>query len=323
MSFTGFLYYKSTKPDTDVERICVSINASRCSTTEDGKCIWQYYLNSSDLDDFEPDNFEPIIWKIAKEYDPDKSIKIEKLDGFTHLHSANRIEKDDIVYTGVTNSGKSQILRKNKNEIKTIKIERLPSKVYTYKNTVLMLYKNKNIGTLYKVDFDNEKLVFVAKNVFCNIPDVSQRKLAETIFIKDNKILYKAVQNGNVSSWILIEDGEKSALSADGKCVGFNSENTVVFYQELFETFFNLAYGKFVQYDLRSGDKTILSTVVSKNKVQENFAMLPDNIHALTLIENHEGSEKTCFMNIQNGLVTYISPHSWMPGSDSTVMTVG
>jgi len=218
-------------------------------------------LENSDLNDFEGDRFEPIMWKIEKEYDLDKNTEIEKLDGFSHLHSANRIKDDDTVYTGITAAGESRLIRKSKAETKTVKLEKLPTKVFTYKDTVLLLYKTENRGNLYMFDFENEKLLPVAENVFCSIPDVSQRKLAETVFVKGDKVFYKTEQNANEGRWVLIENGTQKELSANGKCVGFNSENTVVFYQERFETFFELVYGKFVQYSWIPGSDSTVAVI--------------------------------------------------------------
>lgn len=319
--FLTYSHYKALKKSPEMENLEFNYLVSRCNFI-DGSCPI-----TPDLADINSDysmitySSEPIEWNISY---PLKSncTKIVKLSGYSHVHSVNEVSGGEIVYTARSNDGKNYIIKRNVNSsFERFEINELPFCVYAFEDTVLFIMPNNNNSAIIaKVDFCNKKLLTIIDDLdfdFTRERWLDYSKIPGRIWINGSKIFYKSVAD----NWKIYNNNDVKNLNLDfdGICVGFNSDDSVVFYKDTVKVLFPFSsevfysWGKFTEYDCDDGSTKVLSRIISENYPLRYFNITSDGKYVIMKATNEEGTSITSLVNIEKGEVLKLGRNIWSP----------
>lgn len=228
------------------------------------------------------------------------NIKEISVEGYAHIHAAIQLDNSDFVYSAVDYNGDFWILRvSDKNEITKISIRNMPDRMYAYMDTVLLHYYDGNLASLNIIDFNNNKEQIL-------ISDMANSSQFNSVFVNDNKILYKSYTENNESVWSLYENGNISTFTHDGLCVGF-IEDEIVFYNKISNVFvlsdLSATYeiGKFEKYDISNNKIESLNYSIFYGTVVENFTILDNNYIIVYSYNENSGGQRHTIFNLETG----------------------
>lgn len=221
------------------------------------------------------------------------------VEGYAHTHAAVKLENNDFLYVVVDYSGRYWLLRcSDKKVVSQISIKNIPNEVYAYMDTVLLCYSDGDLSSLYTVDFNNKTEQLLIQNIA-----TLQYK---SVFVSDNKLLYRSYSENNNTIWNIYENGTTSTFTHEGLCVGF-VENSVLFYKKISNSFIlndlSSLYeiGKFEKYDIVKDASEFIRFSILYGTVVENFTVLDDEHIVVYSYNEKSGGQKHTILNLKTG----------------------
>ena len=224
------------------------------------------------------------------------------IKGYIHIHSAIQLDQDCYVYIAVDHNDDCCILKYFQGKVVSkIIIEEIPLKMYTFLDTVVLLYgSNERFGSLYIVNFNKKDI----QPLITNIDNTSK---FNHVFVSNNRILFKTYSENTQGNWSLYENGCISNFNKEGECVGF-IDDTIVFYRKISDIiiYSDLAslyeFGMIEKYYPDTGKVKFMSFSILPSMVVENFIILDDNEHAIAYSYNEKsGGQKHTIINLRTG----------------------
>ncbi|MBQ8502933.1 MAG: hypothetical protein IJ491_01500 [Clostridia bacterium] len=207
------------------------------------------------------------------------------LKDFDHIHRAVYSEnnkffcakkRDDIYVVKVDSAEKYSAL----------KLDFLPSDIFVFNNSLLVLKCEENKSMLYMVDFENETTKALIDNIGLARYEYNGYENIDysDVFVSGTNIIYKSV-DGFYYHYINNENHNK--LNINGNILGFSKNDTVIYARNLLFEGTEFSVDSIVEFNLKSKTEKLRRLVFFKPL--ESCVFSPDGRYMLTLSNNGEG----------------------------------